>query len=405
MSTDIGMAGVGEQEEMSFEQMLEESLATARVTLDKGDRVKGLIISIGTREAIIDLGAKREAILDLAEMVQDGQPLTLKVGDEVEGTIVDEGSEGEPARLSVQIPGGRLGRQLLAEARREGRTVNGVIRGYNRGGLEVQIGGLRAFCPMSQIDSRPPEDLSQFVGQKMSFKVHDLRGRQVVVSRRALLDEERNAKAHETLSKLVEGTIVKGSIASLHDFGAFVDVGGVDALLPTSEVTRRRISKPSDILKAGQELEVQVLKVDLGDGKRRARVTVSLKALEADPWESARTWLVEGAAFRGKVVGLQPFGAFVELVPGVDGLIHVSDLAGGARIKHPEDILQVGQELDVLVGPVDWEARRVSLSPLVPIETSYIAENAAADARKSDSMGTLGELMKNKDKDKDKTAP
>jgi small subunit ribosomal protein S1 len=390
----MGGGTEGGEQEVSFEQMLEESLSKARVTLDKGDRVKGRVISVNEREAIVDLGAKREALLSLSEMTLEGEPLRLQVGDEVEGTIIDEGSEGEPARITAQVPGGRLGRQYLAEAKREGRTVNGVVRGYNRGGLEVQIGGVRAFCPMSQIDTRPPDDLSQFVGQRMSFKVHDLRGRQVVVSRRALMDEERMAKAQETLAKIAEGQVVHGSVTSLHDFGAFVDVGGVDALLPTSEVTRRRISKPADVLKPGQELDVQVLKVDLGEGKRRARVTVSLKALEADPWEAARTWLLEGSAFRGKIVGIQPFGVFVELVPGVDGLIHVSDLAGGRRVENPEELVSIGQELDVLVGPVDWENRRVSLSPLVPI----VPEEAQAQrAQREELTTTLGEALREKE--------
>ncbi len=393
MVTEIGTAGGGEyQEELSFEQMLEESLSRARVTLEKGDRVRGTVVGLRSREAIIDLGAKREAMLNLDEITNAPEPRELKVGDEVEGTIVDEGSEGEPARLTTQVPGGRLGRQYLAEAKREGRTINGVVRGYNRGGLEVQIGGVRAFCPMSQIDARPPEDLSQFVGQRMAFKVHDLRGRQVVVSRRSLLDEERSAKAAETLAGLQEGATITGTIASLHDFGAFVDIGGVDALLPTSEVTRRRISRPADVLKPGQEVTVAVLKVDLGDGKRRPRVTVSLKALEADPWEAAREWLVEGAAFRGKIVGIQPFGVFVELVPGVDGLIHISDLAGGARVKRPEDLVSVGQELDVQVGPIDWENRRVSLAPLVPIE-EQLPPPEQPQGEGGGGFGTLGDIL------------
>lgn len=394
MVTEIGTAGGGEyQEEPSFEQLLEENLSRARVTLEKGDRVRGTVVGLRSREAIIDLGAKREAMLSLDEVANAPEPRELKLGDEVEGTIVDEGSEGEPARLTTQVPGGRLGRQYLAEARREGRTISGVVRGYNRGGLEIQIGGVRAFCPMSQIDTRPPEDLSQFVGQRLSFKVHDLRGRQVVVSRRSLLDEERSAKAAETLATLEEGATIRGTVASLHDFGAFVDIGGVDALLPTSEVTRRRISRPADVLKAGQELEVQVMKVDLGDGKRRPRVTVSLKALEADPWEAAREWLVEGAAFRGKIVGIQPFGVFVELVPGVDGLIHISDLAGGARVKRPEDLVSLGQELDVQVGPIDWENRRVSLAPLVPIE-EQLPPPEQPEAEGGGGFGTLGDILK-----------
>lgn len=383
-----GVAEVGEE---SFEKLLEESLARSRVRLNKGDRVRGTVLSMGRKDAVVDLGAKREALLNLSEVTMSGEPLELHVGEEVEGTVVDEGDEGEPARITSQVPGGRLGRQWLAEAKRDGRTITGVVRGYNRGGLEIQIGGVRAFCPMSQIEARPPEDLSVFVSQRMAFKVHDLRGRQVVVSHRALLDEERTARAQETLSNVAEGQVLRGAVTTLHDFGAFIDIGGVDALLPTSEVTRRRIAKPSDVLKPGQELDVQVLKVDLGEGRRRPRVTVSLRALEPDPWEAAREWLVEGAAFRGKIVGIQPFGVFVELVPGVDGLIHVSDLAAGRRIESPEEIVSPGQELDVLVGPVDWENRRVSLSPLVPIPERKLETT-------DEGFGTtLGEALKQRE--------
>jgi small subunit ribosomal protein S1 len=356
---------VGSVEQESFERLLEESLAHARVNIEKGDRVQGRVIGFSGNDAVIDLGAKREALLSLSELTLEGEPLELDVGDEVEGTITSEGDDGEPARLTTQVPKGRLGRLFLADVREAGRTITGVVRGYNRGGLEVQVGGLRAFCPMSQIDVRPPEDLSKFVGERLQFKVHDLRGRQVVISHRTLIDEQRSEKAIETLERLTEGAVVTGTVATLHDFGAFIDLGGLDALLPTSELTRRRISKPSDLLKPDQEVEVQVLRIEPGDARRRARITVSLKALETDPWEEASEWLMEGAAFRGKVVGIQPFGVFVELVPGVDGLIHVSDLGGGEqRVDDLEKRLPLGSELDVLVGPVDWENRRVSLIPI-----------------------------------------
>jgi small subunit ribosomal protein S1 len=391
--TDTTGSSKTESGEPSFEQMLEESLARSRVTLEKGDRVRGRVLSMGRREAVIDLGAKREAILNLSELSSEGEPLRLNVNDEIEGTIVDEGSEGEPARITAQVPGGRLGRQVLSEVKRENRTVIGVVRGYNRGGLEVQIGALRAFCPMSQIEARPVEDLSQFVGQRLSFKVHDLRGRQVVVSRRAVLDEERASQAQATIARLSEGSVVTGTVTTLHDFGAFIDVGGLDALLPTSEVTRRRINHPSEVLKPGQQVEIQIIKVEPGEGKRRARITASMKSMEGDPWEAAREWLKEGAAFRGRVVGVQPFGAFVELVPGVDGLIHISDLAGGRRVESPEELVSVGEELDVLVGAVDWENRRVSLTPLAPLENRPPPSTSSAE---NELRTTLGDALREK---------
>lgn len=404
---DLGMGGLGMGgaerelvERESFERLLEESLSRARVSIEKGDRVKGSVIAFSGNDAVVDLGAKREALLSLSEQTLEGEPLELDIGDEVEGTITAEGDDGEPARITTQVPKGRLGRLFLADMRQEGRAITGVVRGYNRGGLEVQIGGLRAFCPMSQIDLRPPDDLAKFVGERMQFKVHDLRGRQVVVSRRAILDEQRSEKAIETLERLSEGVVVKGTVATLHDFGAFIDLGGLDALLPTSELTRRRVGKPSDLLKPDQEVEVQVLRIEPGDARRRARITVSLKALEADPWEEAAEWLVEGAAFRGKVVGIQPFGVFVELVPGVDGLIHVSDLGSGDRVEDPEQLLPIGSEVDVLVGPVDRDNRRVSLIPIGQTDAGEAVDDSGA--RVSERAGnqrlkaTLAEALREK---------
>ena len=402
------MAGACGAEQESFERLLEESLAHARVHIDKGDRVQGHVIAFSGNDAVIDLGAKREALLSLSEQTLEGEPLELDIGDAVEGTITSEGDDGEPARITTQVPKGRLGRLFLAGVREEGRTVTGVVRGFNRGGLEVQIGGLRAFCPMSQIAVRPPDDLAKFVGERLQFKVHDLRGRQVVVSHRALLDELRSEKAIAILEHLAEGDVVKGSVATLHDFGAFIDLGGLDALLPTSEITRRRIGKPADLLKPDQELEVQVLRIEPGDARRRARITVSLKSLETDPWEEAAEWLVEGAAFRGKVVGIQPFGAFVELVPGVDGLVHVSDLGAGERIDDPESVLPLGTELDVLVGPVDWENRRISLIPILAAgeqgapatdgrgQNDAGSATAAAAPASAGLKTTLGEALREK---------
>ena len=189
-------------------------------------------------------------------------------------------------------------------------------------------------------------------------------------------------------------------MATLHDFGAFIDLGGLDALLPTSELTRRRVGKPSDLLKPDQEVEVQVLRIEPGDARRRARITVSLKALEADPWEEAAEWLVEGAAFRGKVVGVQPFGVFVELVPGVDGLIHISDLGGGDRVEAPEQRLPIGSEVDVLVGPVDWDNRRVSLIPIGQAEAGEaVGDNGARKNEREGSQrlkATLAEALREK---------
>ncbi|HEX4621922.1 MAG TPA: S1 RNA-binding domain-containing protein, partial [Myxococcaceae bacterium] len=254
----------------------------------------------------------------------------------------------------------------LAEAKASGMPVEGLVLAVNKGGLEVAVGDVRAFCPISQIDLRFVEKPDGFVGEKLLFRVTEVRDRNVVLSRRALLEEEQRAKAAETRKTLEVGKQVQGSVTGVREFGAFVDLGGIEGMIPVSEMSHVRIGHPSEVVKVGDEVQVEILRMEAPQpnspdkAKHKERITLSLRALQEDPWKAALAELKEGARTKGKVVRLQPFGAFVELRPGVDGLIHVSALSD-RRIAHPRDTVQVGQEVEVQVEKVDEKEKRIGL--------------------------------------------
>ena len=330
----------------------------------KGSRIRGKIVKIGEEGAFVDFDGREEAFLDLKEIRDAEGKLTRKVGDEVRGIVVSmdggikmslRAGKGTPANLPA-----------LVEAAKSGLPVEGRVTGVNKGGLVVQILGVRAFCPFSQIDRHWVEDPNVFVGQKLQFRVSsaDPKGRNVVLSRRALVEQEGREKAEVLRKEIAVGKVVKGVVARLRPFGAFVDLGGIDGLIHVSEISHTRIKDPSDVLKVGQEVEVRVRSVE-NLGQPDERIGLSLKDLQQDPWEKATEGFTPGARVPAKVVRLADFGAFLEVAPGVDGLAHVSTLADH-RVGHPSEVLQVGQDLEVWVVSVDRASRRLSLSVVDP---------------------------------------
>src|SRR5207237_10166842 len=227
--------------------------------------------------------------------------------------------------VTRSVPKG-AGREVVQTALESKIPIEGMVTGHNKGGLEVDLGGMRGFVPASQIDIRFVEDQAQFVGQRLKFRVTELRGGNAILSRRALLEEERAGKGAEVRKRLEVGAQVEGTVTSVRDFGAFVDLGGLEGLVHVSELSHARVAHAQDVVKAGQNVRVQVLRMEK-DEKGQERIALSLRALEQDPWDAARPALKEGAKLQGKVARLQPFGAFVELFPGVDGLVHVSALS------------------------------------------------------------------------------
>jgi small subunit ribosomal protein S1 len=260
--------------------------------------------------------------------------------------------------VTRSVPKG-AGREIVQQALDSKIPIEGLVTGQNKGGLEVDLGGMRGFVPASQVDVRFVEDQSQFVGQRLKFRVTELRGGNAILSRRALLEEERAVQATELRKRLEVGAQLEGTVISVRDFGAFIDLGGLEGLAHVSELSHARVAHAQDVVKPGQRVKVQVLRIEK-DEKGHEKIALSLRALEQDPWDAARPQLKEGARLSGKVARLQPFGAFVELFPGVDGLVHVSALAD-RHIQHPREVVKEGETIWVQVESVDDAQHRVAL--------------------------------------------
>jgi small subunit ribosomal protein S1 len=350
----------------------------ARRAFEVGQVVTGRILQIGDEAVFVDVGGKGEALLDRAELVDEQGNLTVAVGDTIEATVV---RTGETIRLSHRLLQGAQAREGLAVAAETGLPVEGKVAAVVKGGYEVTVAGLRAFCPFSQMDRYRVDDAEALVGRVLEFRIARLgeHGRNLVLSRRALLEERAARAAEETRKKLVPGAVLPGTVASLADFGAFVDLGGVQGLVPISEVSHSRVARPADRLRVGDAVTVKVLAVDAA----RGRVSLSLKALDADPWAAVPGQLRERQVVRGRVVRMTDFGVFVELQPGVDGLLHLSEIP---RSRHGEmkRAAEARAELAVLVTGIDLERRRIGLA---------LAPEGAAPGERVESTIAVGAVV------------
>ena len=374
-----------------------------------GDVIRGRVIAVGATAAFVTVGGKAEATIDLGEFRDPATgEVQLHEGDEVEATVVDDGTRsGSIVLKRVAGRGGHVPGEL-EQAFAHGIAIEGLVTGENKGGYDVQIGSVRAFCPGSQIDRRRIEG-AQYVGQRLRFRITKLEagGRNVVVSRRQLLEEEAAEQARTVWAELRVGTVVAGTVTSLRDFGAFVDLGGVDGLIHVSELGHGRASHPSDVLQVGQRVEAQVVKLEPEAKGGRGRVGLSLRALAPDPWATAAERFPVGTSVPGTVRRLEQFGAFVELAPGLDGLVHVSRLALDRRVSHPRQIVSIGDAVDVTVVELDVAKRRIGLSMVEHAKRAKDAaeaderrdtEKVLAQASEKSSLGTLGDLLTKKPK-------
>ena len=353
-------------EAADFGALLAESEKSAHKPqkLRLGQKVQVRVAHLGAEIGYLDLGGKGEAIIDLRELRNDKGELLVQQGETIDAYVLSL-ADGTPV-MTRAVPKG-AGREVLQQALESKVPVEGTVTAQNKGGLEVDLGGLRAFVPASQIDVRFVEDPAQFVGQKLKFRVMEVRGGNAILSRRALLEEERAGLAAELRKKLEVGAVLEGTVSSVRDFGAFVDLGGLEGLVHVSELSHQRVAHAQDVVKPGQKVRVQVLRIEkeaagrsIGDEKGHDRIALSLRALEQDPWDAARPQIKEGARIQGKVVRLQAFGAFVELFPGVDGLVHVSALSN-RHVQHPREVVKEGEPILVQVESVDDAQKRVSL--------------------------------------------
>ena len=329
---------------------------SARPTLQLGQVVKGRVIHIDAENVFVDVGGKGEAWIERAELTDPEGRLRVAVGDEVEATVVATGDE---VRLSHKLRQGAQARQSLAVAAQTGIPVEGRVAAVIKGGYEVTVAGLRAFCPMSQMDLRRVDAAEEYVGRVLEFRVttYSENGRNLVLSRRRLLEERAAEAAEETRKKIVPGAVLAGTVTSLADFGAFIDLGGVQGLVPVSEISHSRVSRPADRLSVGESVTVKVLKVDAEKG----RISLSLKALDGDPWAAVPGRLRERQVVRGRAVRATEFGVFVELLPGVDGLLHVTEIPR-SRQGALREAAAGGAEVTVLIVSVDTDKRRIALA-------------------------------------------
>ena len=370
-----------------------------------GDTVQGNVIAVGPDNAFVAIGGKAEAVISLAEFRDPATgEVSLAIGDAITATVTDDGSRSGSIVLKRTLGrGGRVPGEL-EEAREHGLAIEGVVTGQNKGGFDVQVAGVRAFCPASQIDLRRA-DPAQYIGQRLQFRVTQISagGRNVVVARRPLLEEEAAAQAASIWERLQVGATVRGKVTSLRDFGAFVDLGGVEGLIHVTELGYGRTQRPSDVVQVGQEVEAQIVKLEPAGPGGRGRISLSLRALATDPWTTAADRFPVGTTTRGTVRRLEPFGAFVELAPGVDGLVHVSRMSLTGRVAHPRNVVQVGQEVDVTVVGVELDKRRIALSMVEAAKRERDQaeatqkreerETIAAKLGESRGLGTLGELL------------
>jgi small subunit ribosomal protein S1 len=373
--------------------------------LKPGDMVKGRVVSIGAESVFVDLGGKAEGVLDRAQILDKDGKLAVAVGDEVEARVADAGGKsGTVVLRRIAATRGPEAAAEVAQAFELGIPVEGHVAAVNKGGFDVQVAGMRGFCPVSQIDLRFTEDPSIHLGQRYQFRITRLepgRGSQMnlVLSRRALLEEEQAVRAAELKKTLAVGLVVRGTVSQLKEYGAFIDLGGVEGLLHVSELGFQRVRHPSELLSVGQPVEVVVTKLEkTDDPKKPDKISLSLKALERDPWLDVADRFPAGSKVRGTVVRFQPFGAFVELAPGIEGLVHISAMVAGKRVNHPSDVLDLRQEIEVTVLAADPDKRRLSLGlgSATPDDQAGAEEMAAARAEGKKGLGTFGDLLRGK---------
>ncbi len=341
----------------SFAELFEQSLANQNIK--SGAIITGQVIEISNDVVIVAAGLKSEAVIPKSEFRDDNGELEVEVGDEVEVALdaLEDGS-GE-TRLSRERAKRERTWTILEEAYEAGKIINGIINGRVKGGFTVEIDFVRAFLPGSLVDVRPVRDPSYLEGKDLEFKVIklDRKRNNVVVSRRAVVEEEYSVERDALLENLQEGIVVKGVVKNLTDYGAFVDLGGIDGLLHITDMAWKRVKHPSEIVNVGDEIEVKILRFD----REKTRVSLGMKQLGSDPWQAIARRYPQNTRIIGKVTNIADYGCFVEIEDGVEGLVHVSEMDWTNKNVNPAKVVAVGDEVEVMVLEIDEERRRISL--------------------------------------------
>src|SRR5690349_22780869 len=352
----------------SFAALFEESLKHEDVK--EGDIVKGKVISVGKDHVVVDIGYKSEGTIPLYEFTQADGTLGIKAGDEIDVFLESRENEDGLCVLSKEKADRLKVWDEISGACERDELIEGTISARVKGGLSVTIrGGVKAFLPGSQVDLRPVRNLDAFIGKAHRFKVikfNKKRGN-IVLSRRVLLEKERAELKGMTLEKLKEGQIVEGIVKNLTEYGAFIDLGGIDGLLHITDMSWGRVNHPSELFQVGDHVRVKVLKFNA----ETERVSLGLKQISEDPWTRAAEKYVPGTVVRGKVVSLKDYGAFIELEEGIEGLVHISEMSWTRRVKHPSKVVAVGDMVEAVVLDVDVKQNRISLGMKQPEPNPY----------------------------------
>jgi small subunit ribosomal protein S1 len=379
----------------SFADLFEQS-AQRTNWLEPGQKLTARVLKVSAEWIFIDTGQKGEGVVDRKEFLDLDGNVTVKEGETITAYFLSS-SHGE-MRFTTRIGGGGAsGSSQLEDAWRSGVPVEGLVEKEIKGGFEIRLGGnARAFCPFSQIALRRMDSTESLIGTRLAFRITDYaeNGRNIVVSRRTLLEEEQRRLKDEAQAGFEEGMTVNGTVTSLQDFGAFVDIGGLEGLVPISEIAWNRVKDVRDVLSVGQQVRVVVKVVD----REKDRISLSIKDTLTDPWDQVAQMYPEGSFHAGCVSRLAPFGAFVTLASGVDGLLHISKLGAGKRINHPREVLKEGESVEVKIESFDRANRRISLALAGVARAAEEEEATLTEFRRQTSeapagLGTLGDLL------------
>jgi small subunit ribosomal protein S1 len=375
-----------------LEKMYEQSFS-GMGSFKRGQAVKTEVVSISKDCVFLQLNGKSEGILDRDEMTDKDGKLTVKVGDQLRVFFLN--AENGEMRFTTKINGTTAGAEMLEEAYHEKIPVEGLVEKEIKGGYEIKIGEFRAFCPYSKMGEKRSDNPAEYIGKRLSFKIQEYKdnGRSILVSNRAIHEEARAERLEALKQTLHEGMVITGAIKSIQSFGAFIDLGGIQALLPVSEISLTRVEDIKALLSVGQEIQASILKIDWPN----ERISLSMKSLLADPWEMAKEKYPEGSKHTGKVVRLADFGAFVSLEPGIDGLMHSSEISkAGSYGASRELSVKLGQTVSVEILGVDQPNKRISLKPATSAEEDETAARYLDASDDSTTYNPFAALLKKK---------
>ncbi|MFC1862678.1 30S ribosomal protein S1 [Thermodesulfobacteriota bacterium] len=383
--------------EDSFEDLLNQT-SIKQVRVYPGEKVEAVIVKITDEWVFIDFGGKSEGFINTAELGDDEGNLGVKEGDSIQAYLLSY--KNNEMLFTTRLAGNTIEKENLRDAYQNGIPIEGSVEKEIKGGYEVKItGNIRAFCPFSQMGSQRTEETQKYIGQTLTFKIieYEEKGRNIIVSNRAIMEEERKKQKDILRDSLKTGMTVSGDVTAIRKFGAFVDIGGIEGLIPISEISWGRVEDISSILSIGQEVDVVIKKLDWEDDK----YSFSLKEIIPNPWNEIELKYPNGSIQKGNVSRLAPFGAFITLEPGIDGLLHISDLGKGKRLMHSREVLEENQDVEVRITKVDRDRKRISLELISSSEDTKDSEDyrkhlVTGQKESSGSFGTLGDLLREK---------